>query len=196
MVYQIDAHCKRLLWIGEHRKSRPCCASSLVRPRAQPGAQLPRGMWKPYESDRQRLAPRCMLDRFHITPYVKGRSTVRARGQNAQAKGYDPLTTAAAQARRISMTNRRRGWPICCATTQSRCAVICWEEFQFFWRYRSAYWAGKFLDRWCTQTMHSQIEPMKKVARMLRRHRPLLLNWFRAKGQFSSGIVEDSPRRN
>jgi len=25
---------------------------------------------------------------------------------------------------------------------------------------------------------------------MLRRHRPLLLNWFRAKKQFSSGIVE------
>jgi transposase len=31
---------------------------------------------------------------------------------------------------------------------------------------------------------------MKKVARMLRNHRPLLLNWFRAKKQFSSGIVE------
>jgi len=30
---------------------------------------------------------------------------------------------------------------------------------------------------------------MKKVARMLRRHRPLLLSWFRAKKQFSSGIV-------
>nr|VFJ61753.1 MAG: Transposase [Candidatus Kentron sp. FW]VFJ61992.1 MAG: Transposase [Candidatus Kentron sp. FW] len=38
--------------------------------------------------------------------------------------------------------------------------------------------------------MRSKIEPMKRVARMLRRHRPLLLNWFRAKGQFSSGIVE------
>lgn len=25
---------------------------------------------------------------------------------------------------------------------------------------------------------------------MLRAHRPLLLNWFRAKGQLSSGIVE------
>jgi transposase len=38
--------------------------------------------------------------------------------------------------------------------------------------------------------MRSRIEPMKKVARRLRKHRPLLLNWFRAKGQFSSGIVE------
>ena len=64
------------------------------------------------------------------------------------------------------------------------------EDFQFFWLYRSPYWAGQFLDRWCKQTMRSKIEPMKKVARMLRKHRPLLLNWFRAKGQLSSGVVE------
>jgi transposase len=31
---------------------------------------------------------------------------------------------------------------------------------------------------------------MKKVARMLRAHRELLLNWFRAKKQISSGAVE------
>ena len=38
--------------------------------------------------------------------------------------------------------------------------------------------------------MRSKIEPMKKVARMLRAHRQLLLNWFRARGQLSSGVVE------
>jgi transposase len=38
--------------------------------------------------------------------------------------------------------------------------------------------------------MRSRIAPMQRVARMLRRHRPLLLNWFRAKGAFSSGAVE------
>ena len=59
-----------------------------------------------------------------------------------------------------------------------------------FWGYRSPYWAGCFLDRWCTRTMRSKIGPMKRVARMLRGHRPLILNWFRAKGQLSSGIVE------
>ena len=31
---------------------------------------------------------------------------------------------------------------------------------------------------------------MKKAARMLGRHRPRRLNWFRANKQFSSGIVE------
>ena len=64
------------------------------------------------------------------------------------------------------------------------------EDFQSFWQYRSPYWAGVFLDRWCTRVMRSRIEPMKKVARMLRRHRELILNWFRARKEFSSGIVE------
>ena len=64
------------------------------------------------------------------------------------------------------------------------------EDFQFFWDYRSPSWAGKFLDRWCTRALRSRIEPMKKVARMLRKHRPLLLNWFRAKKRISSGVVE------
>lgn len=51
-------------------------------------------------------------------------------------------------------------------------------------------WAGKFLDAWCTRTMRSRIEPMKKFARTLRNHRDLILNYFRAKKQLNSGIVE------
>jgi transposase len=31
---------------------------------------------------------------------------------------------------------------------------------------------------------------MKKVARILRSHKLLILNWFKAKGRFSSGAVE------
>ena len=38
--------------------------------------------------------------------------------------------------------------------------------------------------------MRSRLKPMKKVAKMLRAHRDLLLNWFRAKGQVALGAVE------
>ncbi|MGH8651536.1 MAG: transposase, partial [Gammaproteobacteria bacterium] len=69
-------------------------------------------------------------------------------------------------------------------------AYLLKEDFQFFWDSLSPYWAGKFLDRWCFRTMRSRIEPMKKVARMLRHHRPLLMNWFRAQGALSNSIVE------
>ena len=64
------------------------------------------------------------------------------------------------------------------------------ERFQQFWEYKGAAWAGRFLDSWTKQVMYSRLEPMKEVARMLRGHKELLLNWFRAKGQVSNGIVE------
>jgi hypothetical protein len=64
------------------------------------------------------------------------------------------------------------------------------EAFLHFWKYKSPIWAGAFLDYWCHRAMRSRLEPMQKVAHMLRAHEGLLLNWFRAKGEVSSGAVE------
>ncbi|MBM3797692.1 MAG: transposase, partial [Acidobacteria bacterium] len=43
---------------------------------------------------------------------------------------------------------------------------------------------------WCREAMRSRIGPMKKMVRTLRAHRELLLNHFKAKKEFSSGVVE------
>ena len=43
--------------------------------------------------------------------------------------------------------------------------------------------------------MRSRIAPMKKIARTLRSRRALILNYFRARKQFSSGVVEVSTTR-
>jgi transposase len=69
-------------------------------------------------------------------------------------------------------------------------AYLLKEAFQQLWDYSSPSWAGKFLDEWCRQTMRSRIEPMKKIARSLRQHRELILNYFRAQKLISSGVVE------
>jgi transposase len=69
-------------------------------------------------------------------------------------------------------------------------AYLFKEYFQQFWDYESPAWAGKFLDQWCNEVMRSRIDPLKKFARTVRNHRELLLNYFRARKAFSSGIVE------
>src|SRR5262245_45938529 len=69
-------------------------------------------------------------------------------------------------------------------------AYLLKEAFQQLWDYNSPAVAGKFLDEWCHQTMRSRIEPMKKIARSLRQHRELILNYFRAQKLISSGVVE------
>jgi hypothetical protein len=43
-------------------------------------------------------------------------------------------------------------------------------------------WAEKFMHQWCKKVMRSRIEPMKKIVRMIRSHKPL--NWFQARGRF------------
>jgi transposase len=69
-------------------------------------------------------------------------------------------------------------------------AYLLKEGFNGFWEYVSPGWAEKFLDRWCTRVMRSKIEPMKKEAKTIRNHKPVILNWFKAKKAFSSGVVE------
>ena len=64
------------------------------------------------------------------------------------------------------------------------------EDLDGLWGYVSPYWAGEFLKRWCTRAMRSRLEPIKTVAKTLRHHHELILNWFRARGTISAGIVE------
>ncbi|MFN6104916.1 MAG: transposase [Planctomycetaceae bacterium] len=69
-------------------------------------------------------------------------------------------------------------------------AYLLKEDFQWFWEYRSPTVAMRFLDEWCGKVMRSRLEPMKRVARMLRHHQPLIRNWFVARGTISGGVVE------
>ena len=64
------------------------------------------------------------------------------------------------------------------------------ESFQALWEYTSYHWAGVFLDAWLKRALRSRLEPIKKVARSIRAHEHLILNWFAAKKEFNSGIVE------
>ena len=41
-----------------------------------------------------------------------------------------------------------------------------------------------------TRVMRSKLKPMKKAAKTVRRHKPLILKWFKAKKVYSSSKVE------
>jgi len=38
--------------------------------------------------------------------------------------------------------------------------------------------------------MQSNLEPMKKMAKTLKNHKSLIINWFKTRGSLSSGAVE------
>ena len=201
LVYQIDAHCKRLLWIGEKRTVK-----TLLRFFRWFGSErslalkfICSDMWKPYLKVIAKKATGALhiLDRFHIMAHL-GKAIDEVRAQETKDLKKKGLSTILTKTRwlllkrpeHLTGKQETRLSELLKHNLRSVRSYLLKEEFQLFWKYISPYWAGVFLDKWCTKTMRSRIEPMKKVARMLRRHRLLLLNWFRAKKQFSSGIVE------
>jgi transposase len=201
LVYQINDGCKRLLWIGTDRKASTLRAFFrwLKPARSKLLRFVCSDMWKPYLNviAKEAGAAIHVLDRFHIMSNMnKALDKVRAmEARELRAKGYKPVLTHSRWCLLKRPWNRTDKQDAKLAdllryNLKTVRGFLLKEDFQFFWGYVSPYWAGRFLDTWCTRTLRSRIEPMKRVARMLRKHRELILNWFRAKGTISAGSVE------
>ena len=201
LVYQIDAGCIRLLWIGKERT-----VETFEQFFAMIGPELSAkiefvcsDMWKPYLKVIREKCGQALhvLDRFHIVKKLQEAvDDVRAAEAKQMASdGYEPILKKARwcllkRPENLTPKQKVKLRDLLRYNLQSVRAYLLKEDFDQFWDYVSPTWAGKFLDEWCSQTMRSQIEPLKKVVKMLRAHRPLILNYFKAKKQFSSGVVE------
>jgi transposase len=201
LVYQIDATRKRLLWIGQHRRAKTLLGFFrwFGKERTADLAFVCSDMWKPYLKVVAKKAGHALhiLDRFHIAKHLSEAidQVRRAEVHALRRQGRQPVLTKTRWLllkRREHQTReqRTRLRELVQLNLRAVRAMLLRETFDPFWTYRSVDWAGAFLDEWCVQVMRSRLEPMKKVARMLRRHRPLLLNWFRARGEISSAVVE------
>jgi transposase len=201
VIYQIDSHCRRLLWVGRRRTQATLRQGlSALGPVVVGGLRFVcSDMWRAYLKVIALKAPQALhvLDRFHITMHLNQAVDQVRRAESGRLRGQAP----AEKLKRMRWKLLRRGSRVRGRAKQRLCGLLhtklatgrAWmlkETFQDFWRYRGLNWAAAFLDVWCTRALRSRIEPMKKVARMLRTHEELLLNWFRAKGEISSGAVE------
>jgi transposase len=201
LVYQIDQDLTRLLWVGRERTIESFSGFfTLIGDELAAQIQFVcSDMWQPYlhvirEKCSQALH---ILDRFHIVAHMnKALDEVRAgEARQMSREGHEPLlkkTRWCILKRKDNLTPQQkfRLRDLLRYNLRTVRAYLLKEDFQQFWKYNSPHWAGIFLDFWCRQTMRSRIEPMKKIARMLRAHRPLLLNYFKARKEFSSGVVE------
>ncbi len=200
-VYQLDEGKRRLLWCGMDRKIETLQQffKEFGTRRSNLLNYVCSDMWVPYLTVIREKAKNALniLDRFHIMKkFSEALDDVRRdEVKRLQQQGYEDVLT---HSRYVLLKN-----PVNLTETQqeklsdllkmnltSMRAYLLKEDFQRFWTYQSVGWAEKFLDSWTTRAMHSRIEPMKKIAKMLRKHKELILNWFRAKGALSSGPVE------
>jgi transposase len=201
VVYQLDEGQKRLLWVGKDRTVKTLLRFFRMFGKKRSAALqfVCSDMWQAYIKVIAKKAKQAVhiLDRFHIMQRMgKAIDEVRAaEAKQLKQDGYEPILKGARWLllkRPENMTEQQalKLKEILQYNLRSVRSHLMKEDFQRFWDYWSPTWAGKFLDQWCTRAMRSKIEPMKKVARMLRNKRDLILNWFRAEGKVSTGTVE------
>ena len=208
LVYQIDEGRRRLLHVREGRSLRSLMSFFVMMRRAgrRQGLDLLANirfvcsdMWKPYLRVIAKMLPDSVhiLDRYHIVANLnKALDQVRAaEAKRLKAQGYEPhlkQTRWCFLKRKANLTQKQklRLREVLQYDLVTVRAYLKVQALQALWAYTSPTWAGKFLDAWCRDVMRSRIAPLKKVARSLREHRPLILNWFKAKKQYNAGIVE------
>lgn len=201
LVYQIDNHCKRLLWCGEKRTEKTITDffDWFGEERSMSLKFVCSDMWKPYLKLIAQRAKNALniLDRFHIAQKLsKAIDEVRAaETKSLLKKGKDVVLKHSRwcflkNPENLTDNQKVKLKDLLACNLKTIRAYLLKEDFQNFWEYTSATWAGKFLDQWCTQVMRSKLEPMKKVAKTIRSHKQLILNWFEAKNEISLGAVE------
>ena len=136
-----------------------------------------------------------ILDRFHIAKkFGEAIDKVRAEEhRQLKADGYETLKHSRwcllKRKENLTLKQTVKLRELLKYNLKSVKAYLMREDFNRFWTYTSATWAGKFLKEWCVRAKRSRLEPFKKLSRTLEKHAPLLLNWFECKG-LSSGVVE------
>jgi transposase len=201
LVYQIESNCTRLLWVGEKRTKEAFQKffDLIGTELAQRIEFVCSDMWKPYLDLIEKNCTNALniLDRFHVVAKLNlAIDEIRAGEARQLIKdGYEPVLKKSRwcllkRPENLTDTQRIKLRDVLRYNLKSVRAYLFKEYFQRFWEYDSPTWAGKFLDQWCSDIMRSRIDPLKKFARTLRNHRELLLNYFRARKAFSSGIVE------
>ena len=205
LVYQINEGMKRLLFVTENREETSLRKFFLwLGP--ERSAQIRficSDMWQPYLNVIAERAPQALniLDRYHIAAKmnqaideVRAKETRQVRAHNRLSKSSVVLKHSRwcllKRVENLTAKQTVKLKELLACNLRTVRAYLLKEQFHFFWEYASAAWAGKFLEQWCTAAMRSRLEPMKKIARMLRSHKPLILNWFEAREQVSLGAVE------
>ena len=207
LVYQLNAGVRRLLFVGRERK-----AKTLLRFFWEFGKEhcerlefVCSDMWQPYIKVITKKAPNALhiLDRFHFVQKLgKAIDKIRATEVKQLAKeGYDNEVLKNTKycflknEENLTEKQKMKLADVLQYDLKSVRAYLLKESFQLLWNYKSAYWAEWYLNKWCARAMRSRLEPIKTFVRTLRRHQPLIMNWFKAQKAYSSGMVEGLNRK-
>ena len=185
----VDIDQSRVVEVAKDRSAESCDQlwESLTESQKNGVLAVATDFWQAYGNSIREQVPHAEIvhDHFHISQYLVEAVDLVRRRENRELKkrGDDSLTgTRQLWLFNVDNLNKEQNDRIDEAQRVAMKTARAWgikELFREFWHYTSPYWARKFFDRWYAWASRSRLEPIKKVARMLKKHLDGLLAYFR-----------------
>jgi len=143
-------------------------------------------MWQAFMTSGEKNAPNAEIvhDKFHVSKYLGDAvDKVRRQEQRELKAEGDERLTGLRQMLLYNEENLSEDQQIDLQILQKSDlrtgrAWALKENFRHFWDCGDATAGQRFFDGWYGWAIRSRLEPMKKVARMLKRHLPGLMSYF------------------
>lgn len=143
-------------------------------------------MWQAFETSTRKNVPNASIvyDRFHISKYL-GEAVDKVR--RAEHKGLMKVGDERLKGTRYSLLFNPENLTqekddqlnaIVQSTLKTGRAWQLKELFRYFWEETDAVGGRAFFERWYSWAIRSRLEPVKKVARMLKGRLDRILTWF------------------
>ena len=201
LVYQIDSHCRRLLYVSKDRTAKSLLKffRYFGKDRTLSLEVICSDMWRPYLKVIKKKALNAIqiLDRFHIMKNIND-AIDNTRRQEVKELETDGKEQILKRSRWVLLKNRKKQNETQLAKLKEllkynlrsvKCMLLR-DSFQKYWQYKSSTWAKKFFHQWLDRVKRSNLDEMKKVANTLEKHKELLFNWYKTKERYSNSVVE------
>jgi transposase len=187
LVYDLKA--SAVLYVGEDRKEESLSAyyQGLDQEDLAGIGAVAMDMWKPYFNATTAHVPgaedKIVFDRFHIAQHMgKALDKVRRNEHKEMQANGDTLLKGTrydwlAGMENVPAPRRARFRELRSLNLKTSRAWAIKETLRGLWSYRSKTWAKKFFDRWYAWAARSRLEPVKEVARMVKRNLTNILTY-------------------
>lgn len=199
----VDHLSGRVVWAGKDRKVKTLLRffRQLGPERAARLQAISADMWEPYLIALRRKAPqaRIIFDRFHIVRHLNEAVDQVRRQMVDQLEGEARKDVKNTKFPLLRARHRRSRSDRRALEEQARSnrplyrGMLLKDDFMDLYTYKREGWARRFLKGWLHRAMRSRLEPIKKVARMIRSHLDGVLGWVT--WQISNGRLEGMNNR-
>ena len=187
-------------YIGEDRKENSLAAyfEGFPKERRKKIEAISLDMWPAYINACRSKVPgaddKMVFDRFHIMRHViDAVDKVRKQEHKALMKNDDDTLS---RSKYLWLTNpenmtdqaRVRFAQLKAMELKTARAWALKEALRSLWRYKSQAWATKFWKRWYFWATHSRLSPMIEAAKLIARHLPNVLTYF--KHRITNAVAE------